>query len=157
MGDIHDDLREVMGLLGKATPGPWAAQRYEEDEEGCGVIAVDPEIGLRSPTRGQVAWFGTIAGASFESPGRCQANADLVAAAITFLQEHGPALLARQEGEDARDAARYRWLRANPNGTRFRVPCPDSIPTCKVGHRGPCLMGEELDAAIDAARSGGGG
>lgn len=56
-----------------------------------------------------------------------------------------------------RDAERYRWLRMNQNGTRFRVPCPDSIPACKVGHRGPCLMGEELDNAIDSAMQQGGG
>lgn len=68
---------------------------------------------------------------------------------VALLRQAAAAL--REDARDAVDAARYRWLRANPHGTRFRVPCPDSIPTCRVGHRGPCLMRGELDAAIDAA------
>lgn len=72
--------------MSRFTPGPWLAQEYCDDDEGCSVIAVIEENGLRSPTRGQVAFCTSIGGASFESPGLCAANARLIAAAPDLLE-----------------------------------------------------------------------
>lgn len=66
-----------------------------------------------------------------------------------------PALLARQEGEDAE---RYRWLRAE-----HAVNSPLAHVCWKQDYNRQCgdwvntASPDSLDAAIDAARSGGGG
>lgn len=66
------------------TPAPWVADSYDAHERGCAVIATNgPEI--VTPTRGMVAWVGTIAGASFNDPERCEANARVCAAAPDML------------------------------------------------------------------------
>ncbi len=83
----------------KHTPGPWMVQPFDDNEDGCSVIAVDPEIGMRSPRRGQVAWCTTIAGAAFESPGRAIANARLISAAPDLLEALQVAeLILRERG-----------------------------------------------------------
>ena len=146
---LAQDLGGVVRLLEKATPGPWAAEQYSEDDEGCGVIAVNPEIGMRSPTRGQVAWFTTIAGASFESPGRAQANADLVAAMMNFFVTHSAEIAGA-----LRDAERYRWLREHfrfANDSMHEIWFDDTLEPDDSG------VPTDLDTAIDSAMQQGGG
>lgn len=145
MTTLAQDLGGVVRLLEKATQGPWAAEQYSEDDEGCGVIAVNPEIGMRSPTRGQVAWFTTIAGASFDSPGRAQANADLVAAMMNFFVTHSAEIAGA-----LRDAERYRWLKCNCQHM------PDELGIAGQLYFGTYAWGD-LDTAIDSAMQQGGG
>ena len=83
---------------GGHTLGPWLAEGWDETEEGCAVIAVHEELGLCSPTRGMVAWVTTIAGASFESPGKAYANARLIAAAPDLLEALKSLLLTAYSG-----------------------------------------------------------
>lgn len=72
--------------MSEHTREPWAADEFSSEEEGCAVIAVDPEIGLRTPTRGLVAWCGTIAGAAFNSSETAEANARRIVACVNVLQ-----------------------------------------------------------------------
>jgi len=81
-------VSELQRLSELATAGPWLSDQYDETEEGCPLIAVIEENGLRSPTRGMVAWFTAIAGASFESPERCEANAKFIAALVNWFREN---------------------------------------------------------------------
>lgn len=78
--------------------------------------------------------------------------------AIAWLRQHGSALLARQEGEDA---ANYRWLRENLLWSKsydgyVRWTVEINMPEPGI-HEGHPPVAETLDAAIQAARSGGGG
>ena len=92
-------VSELQRLSELATAGPWLSDQYDETEEGCPLIAVIEENGLRSPTRGMVAWFTAIAGASFESPERCEANAKFIAALVNWFRENQAALNARAGGD----------------------------------------------------------
>lgn len=83
----------------KHTPGPWMADGWGEIEDGVPIIAVHEENGLRSPTRGIVAWCTTIAGAAFESPERAYANARLIAAAPELLEAAQP-FVAHNSGDE---------------------------------------------------------
>ncbi|PRH32272.1 hypothetical protein, partial [Burkholderia gladioli] len=57
---------------------------------------------------------------------------------------------AISESEDARDAARYRWLRDKHDGDG-----PTAAVRCLTGpFFNAAIRGERLDAAIDAARKG---
>lgn len=73
----------------KVTKGPWCAEDYCATDEGCGVIASGADGGLITPTRGLVAFCTSVAGASFQSPELCEANARLIAEAGTVLHESG--------------------------------------------------------------------
>lgn len=94
-------VSELQRLSELATAGPWLSDQYDETEEGCPLIAVIEENGLRSPTRGMVAWFTAIAGASFESPERCEANAKFIAALVNWFRENQAALNARAGGDSS--------------------------------------------------------
>lgn len=83
MGDIHDNLREVMGLLGKATPD-WRAYPYGAIRSGQFHEYVNGSAQLQN--------------AMFTGEFRDE-DRDAALAAVNFLRQHGPALLARQEGE----------------------------------------------------------
>lgn len=85
----------------KPTAWPVFVDRFCDVDEGYAVIAYNPDIGPRSPTRGMVAWFGTIAGATFENPDQCKANAELTAEAFNVHTETGltPRQLAEQRDE----------------------------------------------------------
>ncbi|MGS0980972.1 hypothetical protein [Burkholderia glumae] len=62
---------------------------------------------------------------------------------------------AISESEDARDAARYRWLRSQPNTTEApRIDVVQWSELDESANEGHGLRMEELDAAIDAARKG---
>lgn len=93
MGDIHDDLREVMGLLGKATPGPWERGRGGKYEPATSVYC-DDALGSIVAT----CAHSTNVLVTRESEA---ANAALIAAAVNFLRQHGPALLAAAKYEEA--------------------------------------------------------
>jgi hypothetical protein len=84
MGDIHDDLREVMGLLGRATPGPW---EWSVNGNIVPIPYGDTEI---------------AAVYSEHDDDRAPANAEAIIAAVAFLRQHGPALLEMMGRDDAR-------------------------------------------------------
>lgn len=77
MEKLHDDLREVMGLLGKAAPGEWAVDRDRQ------VYTLEAYV-----------CNANIRHTEYDN----DATAQAIAAAVNFLRQHGPALLARQEG-----------------------------------------------------------
>lgn len=69
------------------TPGPWEAQPYSEEESGLSIIAVRTDVPKGgTPTRGQVAYLHTLAGAHFEDPAVCIATARLIAASPQLLE-----------------------------------------------------------------------
>ena len=106
---IHDDLREVMGLLGNIVPPQKPL----------------PELLLATyhEARGWNACREAMLG---------------------LIRQHGPTLLARQEGEDAilqRISNPHRW----------------SPEMSKAWHNNIPDMTRAFNALIEAARSGGGG
>lgn len=82
---------------------------------------------------------------------------DRTSAAISALRE----ALASGEGDEARDAARYRWLRNESDFLRLKSGSPQVCMTNEWGEIVSLLpsaypRGETLDAAIDAAMKGNG-
>lgn len=175
MGDIHDDLREVMGLL----PCPFCGAPVDQDEcpypsgrrtsvDGRTMYVVNC---TNNECGGQCLGWGAdgarkawntrpalLAAAKYEEANPLGGPATMLEAAARriragedfheVLADYG--LLARQEGEDARDAERYRWLREwyLRGGKRSELD-----PLGHIRYTTPAIM----DASIDAARSGGGG
>lgn len=135
MSRLRAELERVLGLCEKATAGLWYAGAPQETIIG-------------STTAGPVGYvYGPTMG---PARAEAEATAELIAAAVNFLRQYGPALLTGQ-GEDGRDAARYRWLRdqATIEGCMYWLPEVCNIDFKPGGELNGTL--ETLDAAIDAA------
>ena len=114
------------------TPEPLAGHTMSEELKPCPFCGgeCDPE-----------GWYGADTGAG---PRRGPACNECGATADSVTAWNRRASLAQQAGEDARDAARYRWL-------RIQGACEE---VCNETWR-DLLHAEQLDAAIDQAMKGG--
>ena len=94
--------KELLALVGKATPGPWRA-----------------EIRLAgyAPVGYGILGTGPVAKTFCADEVEDEANAALIVAAVNAL----PALCAEVEAL-RKDAERYRWLKANVSGGSLGVP-----------------------------------
>ena len=127
--------KELLALVGKATPGPWSVYTPEHSPSLPGIDAGDETI---------VVW-GDAAGD--DGGVRGPANAALIVAAVNAL----PALCAEVEAL-RKDAERYRWLLTHAVTMSF-----DSEGSLETGewHSIADNVGDEdrtLDMVIDAAK-----
>lgn len=86
MPNLATDLARVMELSEKATPGPWLDHGFHDDGvDGERVIAQH-----RGEAMGYAVASVLPCGEPDTWPERTEANAQLIAAAINFLRQHGP-------------------------------------------------------------------
>lgn len=133
MDGMAKALVDVMALADKATPGPFVAADETQD------------IG-----RGMIMHFSVVKGGDGENIvrlGYTDQTAHLFAAASNFIGTYGPDLSALIS-----DAERYRYLREDVAESAV----PRVFSSDESASPLSCLHGAELDAAIDAARAGGG-
>lgn len=88
--DIRDSLAQVVALLDRATPGEWFSDQHCPCNEGR---EANPDVSLWG-SDGITETF--ICNIAFDWSRA--ADAEACAAAVNFLREHGPALLAVVEG-----------------------------------------------------------
>jgi hypothetical protein len=92
-----EELRRLVGLSEKATPGPVVAEEKawgKGIEGGCGVIASNDELRITNPSRGIVAWASRRVGMT---NAECEANAKLLAAGYNLAPQLAAELLAVRE------------------------------------------------------------
>lgn len=98
---LQSQLDQVLALSEKATPGVWEADSVRND--GCDFAkAVNTEgRSLFDTLNSEVALIETEADDDYVSRWDSQGRADIEAAiaAVNFLREHGPAILAAVGGE----------------------------------------------------------
>ena len=97
---VGDGLAEVMGLLGKATPGPWRECGHDRGGCVCGLIFSEPADAAVAITAIHDDELPK------PMPGVPQANMQAIAAAVNYLRSHGEAIrelvrcASRHEGHD---------------------------------------------------------
>lgn len=124
--------KELLALVGKATPGPWVAENGSIVNRECDLDADSNRMHL------DLSWD---IGEAYHPD-----NLALIVAAVNAL----PALCAEVEAL-RKDAERYRWLRSGPDRPCAQ-PCAYAFRPTDKEYPTP-IGGDALDAAIDAARS----
>lgn len=160
MTDLRDSLAQVQELLGRATPGPWVVDMYNDVTANGEDIARDAgNFGYEENT----------------------ANIVLIVEAVNFLRTHGPALLAmmedhspdagkmvddrsaelttawmagveRERDRAAEDSARLDWAEKFMADGHFIYAADGEVGITSADY--DCEQDGGLRAFIDAARAG---
>lgn len=129
---LETELREVLALSEKATPGPWTS-RLNASESAFHIRGDD--LHLLS-----MSWHARNR-EHYPLRDESEANAKTIVAAVNFLRQHGPALMQAIE-----DAQRYQQIR-NGFGRLYYIFDDETIehnPNSKIAQM-------TLDNALDIA------